>query len=236
MGLVLVAAIAGCGSSGGGPQNTSPPATDPTPSPTIQPISEFPDFGPLEPEDYFVAPGDDPSPRVVFTVPADGWSEWIGATKFAGDGHVAVSIATVTNLVRHACDDHSRPDPPGPTVDDLASALADLAPFRVTSPPTDITIYGYRGQHLELTVPDLPVEGRGDDRRFTGCIEGKLKSWIAPPYGAFYGYTGPGYTEEFWILDVDGSRVVIAAERSPDSPAKDLAELRAMLDSIRIEL
>ena len=31
-------------------------------------------------------------------------------------------------------------------------------------------------------------------------------SWIAPLNGgAYYGYMGPGYTEEFWLLDVRGS-------------------------------
>ena len=105
---------------------------------------------------------------------------WIGAAKPADEGHVMVSITTVTNLVRQGCRDHSWADPPvGPSVDDLAAALADLAPFRVTSPPTDVTIDGYRGSNLELTVPDLPVEGAGDDRRFTGCAEGTLKSWVA---------------------------------------------------------
>ena len=109
-----------------------------------------------------------------------------------------VSITTVTNLVRHGCRDHSWADPPvGPSVDDLAAALADLAPFRVTSPPKDVTIYGYRGKHLELTVPDLPVEGEGDDRRFTGCADGTLKSWVAAidaaeAGDAFYGYTRAG--------------------------------------------
>jgi hypothetical protein len=111
----------------------------------------------------------------------------------------------------------------------------------VTSPPKDVTIYGYSGKHLELTVPDLPIEGQGDDSRFTGCIEGNLKRWVAPidaaeEGDAFYGYTGPGYSEEFWILDVEETRLVIAAERSPGSPPEDLAELRAILDSIRIEL
>jgi hypothetical protein len=52
---------------------------------------------------------------------------------------------------------------------------------------------------------------------------------------AFYGYTGPGYREDFWILDVDGTRLVVASERSPGSPRKDVAELSAILDSIRIE-
>ena len=55
------------------------------------------------------------------------------------------------------------------------------------------------------------------------------------PSGAFNGHAGPGYSEEFWILDVEGSRLVIVAERSPDMPDKDIAVLRAILDSIRIE-
>ena len=143
---------------------------------------ELEPFAPLEPGTYFIDPDGDPSTplRVVYEVPVEGWSQWIGAAKFADDGHVGVSITTVTNLVRHGCRDHSWADPPvGPSVDDLASALADLAPFRVTSPPKDVTIYGYRGNHLELTVPDLPVEEVGDDRLFTGCEEGTLKSWVA---------------------------------------------------------
>jgi hypothetical protein len=204
---------------------------------------EVGDFAPLEPGTYFIDPDQDPSTslRVVYDVAADGWSMWIGAVKFAKDGHVAVSITTVSNLVRHGCRDHSRADPPvGPTADDLATAFADLAPFRVTSPPTDINIYGYRGKHLELTVPDIPMRGRGDDRRFAGCVDGQLKSWVDPlsePYAgdAFYGYAGPGHTEEFWILDVEGSRLVIQANWSPGSPPEDMAEMRAILDSIRIE-
>jgi hypothetical protein len=47
--------------------------------------------------------------------------------------------------------------------------------------------------------------------------------------------TGPGYVEEFWILDVEGTRLMIAGEQSPGSPAQDLAERDSILDSIRIE-
>jgi hypothetical protein len=205
---------------------------------------ELEPFAPLEPGTYFIDPDLDPSTplRVVYEVPFEGWSMWIGATKVGDDGHVAVSITTVTNLVRHGCRDHSWADPPvGPSVDHLAAALADLAPFRVTSPPRDVTIYGYSGKYLELTVPDLRVEGEGDDRRFAGCIDGNLKSWVAAidaaeEGDAFYGYNGePGRTEEFWILDVDGTRLVIEANWSPASTRKDVAEMRAILDSIRIE-
>jgi hypothetical protein len=201
---------------------------------------EIPGFAPLEPGTYFIDPDPSTPLRVVYEVPVEGWSMWIGAVKFADDGHVGVSITTVTNLVRHGCRDHSWADPPvGPSVEDLTTALADRAPFRVTSGPKDVTIYGYRGKHLDLTVPDLPVEAEGDDRRFTECMDGGLKSWVAAidtePGDAFYGYSGPGHSEEFWILDVDGSRLMIEANWSPASPRDDVAEMRAILDSIRIE-
>ena len=103
-----------------------------------------------------------------------------------------------------------------------------------------MSVYGYRGIHLELTVPNLPVEGAGTDTRFTRCAEGSLKSWVAAidadeEGDAFYGYAGLGYREELWILDVDGTRLMIAAGRSPGSPADDLAEQNEILDSIQIE-
>ena len=101
-----------------------------------------------------------------------------------------------------------------------------------------MSVYGYRGIHLELTVPEN--QPTSNERRFVGCDEGKLKSWVAAidagePGDAFYGYTDPGFTEEYWILDVEGTRLMIEAGRSPGSPPEDLAELRAILDSIRIE-
>jgi hypothetical protein len=151
---------------------------------------------------------------------------------------VGISIVTVTNLVVDGCHDHTRRDPPvGPTVDDLASALTDLPPFLVTSPPGDVTMYGYSGKHLGLTVPDIPTEVREGGTHWTGCAtDGSLTSWIAPPLSyAFYGYSSPGQIEEFWILDVDGSRLVIEAGWFPDSSPEDIAEMRALLDSIQIE-
>jgi hypothetical protein len=243
--LAVVLALGACapGSEAADTTGPSPAApSDPSPTPGVQDVMEIEYGAPLEPGTYSIDPDIEPSTplRVLYEIPAERWDQWIGAAKFSDAGHVAVSITTVTNLVRHGCRDHSWADPPvGPSVDDLAAALADLAPFRVTSPPQDVSIYGYRGTHLELTVPNLPVEGEGDDRIFTGCMDGNLMSWVAAidtePGDAFYGYTGPGYTEEFWILDVEGTRLMIAAERSPGSPSEDLEELRAILDSIRIE-
>jgi hypothetical protein len=195
---------------------------------------KVPDFAPLDPGTYFIDPDPSTSLRVTYEVPSEGWAQWIGALK-SDDvaGLDAVAITMVPNLVRDACLDPSYAKPPvGPSVDDLASGLAELAPFRVTSRPKDATVDGYSAKHLELTVPDLPIGHDG----FTGCVGGKLNSWVDSLYGdTFDGYTGPGFREEFWILDVEGTRLVIAAERSPGLSSRDLAEQKAILDSIRIE-
>jgi hypothetical protein len=243
LGLALLIGLAGCARAPESTDTTNAPPTSSEPSapPTVQDVMELEEFVPLEPGPYFIDPDADPSTplRVAYEVPVEGWSQWLGAAKFfvVMDGHVEVTITTVANVVRHGCRNHSPADPPvGPGVDDLATALADLAPFRVTSPPKDVTIYRYRGMHLELTVPDLPA----DDEGFTECIDRNLASWMAPYLGppgdnAFTGYTGPGYSEEFWILDIEGTRLMIAAGRSAGSLSKYLAEQRAILDSIRIE-
>jgi hypothetical protein len=209
----------------------------------MQDVMALPQFGDLRPGRYAIDPDGDAATtlRIVYDIPADGWSQWIGAAKFSDAGHTGVSITTVSNLVTDGCTDHAWREPPiGPSVDDLATALTELAPFEVTSPPSDMTLAGYAGKHLAWTVPELSVEDAGDRTRFTGCHNGQLKSWVAfidadQPGDAFYGYTGPGYVEDFWILDVDGARLMIAAEQSAGSPAADIAERDDIVRSIRVE-
>ena len=252
--VVLGSAIALAGCAAAAPAGTATPPSTPTPMPSSSPtptptpaardIWSFEPLAPIEPGTYFIDPDLDPSTslRVLYEVPAQGWSMWIGGVKFRDAGHVDVSITTVVNLVREGCRDHVWADPPvGPSVNDLAAGLAALAPFKLTSAPEDVSVYGYHGKHLELTVPDLPANGVGQHGQFTGCTDGDLKSWVAPfdtaePGDAYYGYSGPGYRDEYWILDVHGTRLMVAAGRSPGSPSADVAEQRAILDSIRIEL
>lgn len=214
-------------------------ATSPSPTDDTTDVLSIPELAPLEPGPYRidVSYDDEPIIRVRYTLSADGWRQWIGGFKEDGDGRwVGVSIANVTNLVTDGCHNHVPADPPvGGTVDDLATALATLAPFEVLEQPRDVTAYGYSGRYLRLIVPsDIPFE-TVEGTRFTQCFQGLLQSWIEPLSDAFYGYAAPGHVEEFWILDVDGRRLMIEANWFEDSPPEHLAEMRSVLDSIEIQ-
>jgi hypothetical protein len=197
---------------------------------------------PLAPGTWFIEPPG-VSARIDFTVPTDEWLSWMGTMRYESQGPeksriVGLSVANVINLVTHGCTDHSAQDPVvGPTVNDLATALASLEPFVVRDEPEPASMAGYEGTHLAIEVPEIEFRSAGKDsfEHYPDCTNKMLNSWIAPPLGfAFYGYTEPGQVEEFWILDVEGKRLVIEANWFPDSPEKDVAELREIIESIEI--
>lgn len=262
--LAVAIMVGGCARPGSpvtaseseGPVTPAAASVPASPSPELTP-SELPnpcdvgtDFGEvpagatcwIEPNAPAALESDTTPVRVFYTIPAEGWFAFIGTFKDVGQGEdmqrVSALVADVRNLTVDACTDQVALDPPiGPTVDDLATALAALPPFEVVSPPSDVTAYGYGGKHLEIMVPaDQPWEVIAGTPLFTDCAQGVLRTWIAPPLSfAFYGYTAPGDTEEFWILDVEGTRVVIAALRSANASAELLAEQQEILDSIVVE-
>jgi len=187
-----------------------------------------------------IATDDDMPVRVRYTIPAAGWFSFIGAYKDVEDGDgdqlVNVLVANIENVTVDACNRQQPAQPAvGPTVDDLAAALSTLPPFEVTSPPMEVTAYGYAGVHLQIRIP-LELAYRDDFESFVGCQQSTLMSWIAPPLSfAFHGYVAPGDTEDFWILDVEGTRVAIAALATATASNELRAEQRAVLDSIEIE-
>lgn len=248
---VLVVAVVGAllANSGGNDEDSvGTVATNPDNGPVTtnggtavaKPVPQVEDFLPLEPGLYFMDPDGDPTTtmRVTFEIADSGWTSWLGTASFDKGDQVSLSVMTVSNLVRQGCTNHNPADPAvGPSVDDLATALTRLAPFKVTSQPTDVTVDGFRGKHLQLTVPEIPVQRE----QFIGCASnGKLQTWFSPLHdggkGAFYGYNAePGRTEDFYILDVEGTRLVLATNVGPTSHPDNLEELKAIFESIRIE-
>lgn len=177
--------------------------------------------------------------QVEYAVPADGWTMFLGPFKDVetADGlqRVGVQFVEVDNLSIDGCTNHRPMNPQvGPEVADLAEALTAMPPFEVTSPPTDVTAFGYTGQHVEIMVPlDQPYQ----DERFAGCQgDGTLESWITDCCGGpFYGYVEPGDVEEYWILDVDGTRLAIISLTSASASDELIAERQEVLDSIVVK-
>ena len=107
---------------------------------------------------------------------------------------------------------------PGPSVDDLAAALASLPGLDATT-PTDVTMDGYEGKQLTLTAP----------ASFEGCTlspEGTFRIWELPLGATLRPWTA-GERDRMWILDVDGQRLVIQAPEKPGATAASKAEVQA---------
>lgn len=160
-----------------------------------------------------------------------GWVTWPASSAIPsaitkGDPEppnwMAVGAGSIANIYTDRCQWRGALlDPPvGPTVDDLTIALADVWGADATA-PIDITIDGYVGKQMVLTVPT--------DVDFADCDNEQFHGW-PDRY-----YQGPGQIERLWILDVEGERLVVLATFFPEGSAQDLAELQEVIDSIQIE-
>lgn len=215
------------GQSIGGPGETPAPTPALTPTPTAV---ELPDVnGELNPGTYFV---DNPAvtpARFTMEVPA-GWETIEGG--FVGKiadrmFYASVSSWVVDQVYADPCQWVGAELEPalGPTVDDLATALSSQV-GRDASPPTDVMLGGYPGKVVELSVPD--------DFDVTTCDNEEFRMWRSLGSAGGYNY-GPGQRDTVYIIDVDGERLVIHALYTPLASEADVAELQAIVDSIRIE-
>lgn len=166
--------------------------------------------------------------RVEFTVAEPRWEPFVGTFKSGPvnpGGYVAVKYLAVTQVASAACDSTVWV-PVGDTAEDLAVALAGIDDFLTREAVSPVSAYGYDGYHLVLEVPDL---GNEVGHAFDACDDGYFDGYFGPTLGRYY--QGPGQVVEFWALDVEGAPLLIEATWFPDSPAEDVAQLRAILDS-----
>ncbi len=118
----------------------------------------------------------------------------------------------MTNIYADGCQ-WVRLDPPvGPTVDDLVTAWANVPDFAATA-AVDVTVDGYAGKQIEFTVPDYNAD------ECIGTSSASQVSAAAPspsnPSPGFWAQ-GPNQHNKQWILDVDGTRLVITACYLPE--------------------
>ncbi len=204
------------------------PAVQPTAAPTtVAPTTVAPTTKTVS----FPVPSANDIP-VTFTVP-DNWV--VGGFSYADNqgGAPGVVFDGITNIYVDACQWVLLDPPVGPTVDDLVAAWSNLPDFAATT-AVDVTVDGYAGKQFEFTVPPY-------DR--AGC---KVKVDVGQVY-ALWDFTGmnkedaPGYFAwsshlhlQIWVLDVDGTRLVIGATTLPTTSPQDRADLDAVLTSIQI--
>lgn len=219
--LVIRFLVPGGESLGGlGPMTT--PTPSPTPRATPQPLGN----GPLD-AGATVATGLGPneSTSVTFTVP-EGWEGFAGAcvlpiTGTVGPDGMGICFSEVNvGLYSDPCHGATgQPDiPVGPTVDELANALAAQTAYEATT-PSDVTLGGYSGKRMDLQLP----------ADVASCDNGEFYPWGGSIYAQ-----GPNNRWHLWILDVEGDHLIIISTDFAGTPAEDRAEQQAIVDSIEI--
>lgn len=231
----------------GGPGHEEPTPTpdasvaEPTPSPTA--------WSGL-PEGPFVIADD--AVRVTVAVASPGWTalpEFDAASKDDDslDAPESVGAALLAwtwpagtgfDVYGHPCQWATTiPETPATTPDEIAAAFTAQA-LTGSAESVDVTVGGYAGKAVTLTVPlslDLPDATR--DEKFADCdnaifgfygVEGEPE----PARNA----QGAGQIDELWILDVDGSIVILDATYGPAAPADLVAELRTLAESATFEV
>lgn len=226
---IIVAAKVLPGSNTGSPNATPSTIQTPTVAPTasIQPIPTG-HRGALDPGTYLA--GDPFSLAVTFTLPA-GWVGTIGGPYSVdlgwAEGPGGISFSIFDKVSVDPCQSElGYLDPPPASVDELATALADM-PGVVVTDVSDASVDGYSGTQLTMSAPDS----------FAGCTFSSLSDGFVIwqlPLGKTFSMSA-GETDGVWILDVAGTRLVIVVSDDPGFTDQQRAELQAVFDSIRIE-
>lgn len=235
LGAVAVVAVLLIGSqlfdstnTGGGPTPTPEPSA--TAEPTATQLTGLP-VGPFVWSDPAVetAPFDG-GPLITVNIPAPGWT----ADEVLSKGGDLNNMPDASMLVMPSRADvyvygdpcryeSTKPDTPATTVDEIVAALA-AQPSRNASAPADVTVDGYAGTFITLQVP---ADASPED-----CEGGEYASFdIDGGEEPDRYHQGPGQLDDLWILDVDGTIVIIDAMYRPDSPADFVDEMRSIAES-----
>jgi len=114
--------------------------------------------------------------------------------------------------------------PVGPSAADLAAAVAAAPGTELVTGPSDVTVGGRAAKHVVVAV-----------RQDLGCDPGFFYAWQELWGGPMWGTTDVGDTIGVWIVDVDGTRLFIAAETRPSASPELEQEMQQIIDSIQFE-
>jgi len=165
-----------------------------------------------------------PSMSYEVDVP-DQWSVFLGRflnTPPSGANSiffVGPAPADATELPQQPCLQPSGA-PVGPTVSDLASGLRSQ-PVLEVSRPTPVTLDGNHGLYVELRIPDEVDSG--------ACVDDTVALFSTG--SDEWGWT-EGFVGRWWILDVDGERIVVMPQCDATCTKDDFDTLTRMAESV----
>lgn len=162
----------------------------------------------------------------------------IGAYSTLTEHAAVVQFDSVYNIYSHGCGMTALDPPVGPTVDDLVMAWANVPELGATT-PVDITVDGYTGKQIELTLPDFDYAScnAAGVMRFALWDDSAEPCGLCAPPGmvaASNARPSPNRHFQMLVLDVDGTRLLIAASADPNTSLQERADLAVLLASIQI--
>jgi hypothetical protein len=114
--------------------------------------------------------------------------------------------------------------PVGSSATDLAAAVSTAPGTELVTGPSNVTVGRRAAKHVVLTV-----------REKVGCDPGFFYTWRDVHGGALWPRTGVGDTIRVWIVDVDGTRLFIAAETTEQADSALEREIQQIVESIRFD-
>jgi hypothetical protein len=204
-------------------------STDVTPTVAPSPIAIH--DGRLTPGTYLFEPFAESGGPLTATVdvPSSSWEGMeVGVGKAGESDGLGMGFLQVLNLNGDPCAWKGAADDVamGPTVDDLVAGLGNETEYD-TSDPVDVTLGGYAGKRLVVTMP-----GNIHDANGLGCSDAEYRIWDGPGFAIYA--QGPNNRWTMSILDVDGQRVVVMMSDFADSDPALSAELESMVNSVVI--
>lgn len=205
--LLLTVAVSACG--GAAPSATATPQPTPTPTPAGG-IHRF-------------SVGDS-SVELTVTLPPGWEADASAATLPASDGtQLTISAWAPTAVYADPCQWQGTELEAGTTATEVAAALA-AQPMRQAREAT-VQLGDVVAHRVFMSVPD-----RID---FATCDSGEFRSWVGASGAEARSQSGPGETDEVYVLDVAGQAVVLDASYFRATTA-ELAEIHHIIQSVQL--